>query len=105
MVNEEKRKDWGHELDGLEYNLEGARLKFGNTFVDPHDPRIRRPHSRVIPDRGIGAKGVAAAGDDNAGGLLQTGDHRPASNVGALKGLEHHKEANEKDQSGKEQRQ
>lgn len=94
----DRSKEWAENADELASNLHGAKLKFGNTTRDSHDPRICRPHSRVVPP---------ARRTDSPGGLLQTGGHRPGadsvsgsgsgSNFGALRGPADEKAKDKKD--------
>lgn len=61
--------------EDLEKELQNAKLVFGDKLIDPHDRRIRKPHSRVVgPFAGNSTKNT-----DNAGGLLKTNDHRPTT--------------------------
>lgn len=66
-VTENHRQMLDPELDE---QLKGAKLVFGDKLVDPNDRRVRYPHHRVIDD----------APNTTAGGLLQTGGHRPQPN-------------------------
>lgn len=60
--NESNNKE---KLDNIEF--EGLKLKIGDKLFDPNDPKIRKPHSRIVFPRN----------NQETGGLLQTGGHRP----------------------------
>lgn len=67
-MSQEKTVSNNNKLDNkLDMELEGLKLKIGDKLFDPNDPKIRKPHSRVIfPKNNL-----------ETGGLLQTGGHRP----------------------------
>lgn len=71
--NEDHTRKWAEHGDELAPNLQGAKLKFGNTTRDPQDPRVCRPHSRVVPSANESGDYI------RCGGLLQTGGHRPGA--------------------------
>jgi hypothetical protein len=78
MTNEDNDQTFKERLSpSLEKDLHGAKLLFGDKLVDPMDRRVRKPHSRVVGPFAGATNSHTNIAEDNTGGLLQTGGHRP----------------------------